>query len=99
MVPRQGECNMTVSETPNAADLSPAAAWSQRVRRVGGFIQLAFAGFWLIRERPISTVLSAVRWRLRSVSWSWWSWPMASGSPQVRVGGRPVLKPSVSSDQ
>jgi hypothetical protein len=38
---------MTPSET--AKDLSPAAAWSQRVRRVGGLIQLAFAGFWLIR--------------------------------------------------
>jgi hypothetical protein len=29
------------------ADPTPAAAWSQRVRRVGGFIQLAFAAFWL----------------------------------------------------
>jgi len=29
--------------------LSPAAAWSQRVRKVGGYIQLAFAAFWLIR--------------------------------------------------
>lgn len=25
------------------------AAWSRRVRRVGGFIQLAFAAFWLVR--------------------------------------------------
>ena len=32
----------------NAADLTPAAAWSRRVRRVGGFIQAAFA-FWLGR--------------------------------------------------
>jgi hypothetical protein len=40
---------VTVSETPKAADLDPTTAWSQRVRRVGGFIQLAFAGFWLIR--------------------------------------------------
>jgi hypothetical protein len=31
----------------NAADLTPAAAWSRRVRRVGGFIQAAFAAFWL----------------------------------------------------
>lgn len=30
-------------------DLSPVEAWSQRVRRVGGFIQLAFAAFWLVR--------------------------------------------------
>ncbi len=33
----------------NAADLTPAAAWSRRVRRVGGFIQAAFAAFWLAR--------------------------------------------------
>lgn len=29
--------------------LSPTVAWSQRVRKVGGYIQLAFAAFWLIR--------------------------------------------------
>jgi hypothetical protein len=34
---------------PERTDLSPAEAWSQRVRRVGGFIQLAFAAFWLVR--------------------------------------------------
>ncbi len=28
---------------------SAVTAWSQRVRRVGGFIQLAFAAFWLLR--------------------------------------------------
>jgi hypothetical protein len=33
----------------NAADLTPTAAWSRRVRRVGGFIQAAFAAFWLLR--------------------------------------------------
>ena len=33
----------------NAADLTPAAAWSRQVRRVGGFIQAAFAAFWLGR--------------------------------------------------
>ncbi len=33
----------------NAADLTPTAAWSRRVRRIGGFIQAAFAAFWLIR--------------------------------------------------
>jgi len=32
-----------------APDLTPAAAWSRRVRRIGGFIQLAFAAFWLVR--------------------------------------------------
>jgi hypothetical protein len=33
----------------NAADLSPTTAWSRRVRRIGGFIQAAFAAFWLAR--------------------------------------------------
>jgi len=32
-----------------AADLTPTAAWSRRVRRVGGLIQAAFAAFWLVR--------------------------------------------------
>ena len=40
---------MTTSEVLPRAELSPAVAWSQRVRRVGGFIQLAFAAFWLVR--------------------------------------------------
>ena len=30
-------------------ELSPTVAWSRRVRRVGGFIQLAFAALWLVR--------------------------------------------------
>jgi hypothetical protein len=29
--------------------MSPRVAWSRRVRRVGGLIQLAFATFWLVR--------------------------------------------------
>ena len=36
-------------QSPPGGELSPAAAWSQRVRKVGGYIQLAFAAFWLIR--------------------------------------------------
>ena len=43
---------ITVTPKPaalNAAGLTPAAAWSRRVRRVGGFIQAAFAAFWLGR--------------------------------------------------
>jgi len=40
---------MTMSKTPTSAELTSAAAWSERVRRVGGFIQLAFATFWLVR--------------------------------------------------
>jgi hypothetical protein len=40
---------MTAPKVSTRAELSPAVAWSQRVRRVGGYIQLAFAAFWLIR--------------------------------------------------
>ena len=39
---------MTDLETP-VGELSPKVAWSRRVRRVGGFIQLAFAALWLVR--------------------------------------------------
>jgi hypothetical protein len=40
---------MTSSLAPADAVLDATAAWSRRVRRVGGFIQVAFAAFWLIR--------------------------------------------------
>ena len=40
---------MTSPRTPPSTELSPAAAWSRRVRRIGGLIQLAFAAFWLVR--------------------------------------------------
>ncbi|MDT5047697.1 MAG: hypothetical protein QOG75_3571 [Mycobacterium sp.] len=40
---------MTITRAPSPAELSPHAAWSHRVRKVGGFIQLAFAAFWLVR--------------------------------------------------
>ena len=40
---------MPAEPAASAADLTPAAAWSRRVRRVGGFIQAAFAAFWLGR--------------------------------------------------
>jgi len=40
---------MNMPPSPPGGELSPAAAWSQRVRKVGGYIQLAFAAFWLIR--------------------------------------------------
>ncbi|MCW2526495.1 MAG: hypothetical protein JWM76_1355 [Pseudonocardiales bacterium] len=40
---------MTATRALTPAELSPTVAWSQRVRKVGGFIQLAFAAFWLIR--------------------------------------------------
>ena len=44
---------ITVTPTPaalNTADLTPTAAWSRRVRRIGGFIQAAFAALWLDRK-------------------------------------------------
>jgi len=41
---------MTASETNDGgAELSATAAWSRRLMRIGGFIQLAFAAFWLVR--------------------------------------------------
>jgi hypothetical protein len=36
-------------QAANAAGLAAAAAWSRRVRRIGGLIQAAFAAFWLAR--------------------------------------------------
>jgi hypothetical protein len=35
--------------TEELTDLTPVAAWSRRVRRIGGFIQAAFAALWLVR--------------------------------------------------
>ena len=40
---------MTSPHPPTSAQLSATRAWSRRVRRVGGFIQVAFAAFWLAR--------------------------------------------------
>ncbi|MCU1461109.1 MAG: hypothetical protein JWO37_1184 [Acidimicrobiales bacterium] len=39
---------MTALTIPTRHD-SATAAWSRRVRRIGGFIQAGFAGFWLLR--------------------------------------------------
>ena len=42
-------------------ELTPRAAWSRRVRRVGGLIQTAFAAFWLIRgSHAIGGAIGAV---------------------------------------
>ena len=41
---------MTIAGTPQAPkaiEPSPVEAWSQRVRKVGGYMQLGFAAFWL----------------------------------------------------
>ena len=40
---------MSAPAVTAALELSPVVAWSRRVRRVGGFIQVAFAAFWLTR--------------------------------------------------
>lgn len=40
---------MTQKEIPLGTEANPAVAWSSRVRRIGGSIQLAFAAFWLVR--------------------------------------------------
>ena len=40
---------MTMSAASKGAELSAIAAWSKRVRRIGGFIQVAFAAFWVLR--------------------------------------------------
>jgi hypothetical protein len=40
---------MTTSLTPTSAADAAVFAWSKRVRRIGGFIQVAFAVFWLVR--------------------------------------------------
>ena len=48
-MPAQPNPTAAKPDATSAADLTPAAAWSRRVRRIGGFIQAAFAAFWLIR--------------------------------------------------
>ena len=48
-MPAQPISSTTQPDAIKAPDPTPAAAWSRRVRRVGGFIQAAFAAFWLAR--------------------------------------------------
>lgn len=47
--PAQPISSTTRPASMQVLDLTPAAAWSRRVRRIGGFIQAAFAAFWLVR--------------------------------------------------
>jgi hypothetical protein len=42
-----------LSPGTSAADLTPTAAWSRRVRWIGGLIQAAFAAFWLVRGSAV----------------------------------------------
>jgi hypothetical protein len=56
---------MTRTESARSADEAATAAWSRRVRRVGGFIQVGFAAFWLLRgsaniANPAGVVLALV---------------------------------------
>jgi hypothetical protein len=45
----QGTRDVAALTATDPARLTPTAAWSRRVRWVGGLIQLAFAAFWLVR--------------------------------------------------
>jgi hypothetical protein len=58
---------MMTSSTTSATEtvLTPTAAWRRRILKVGGFIQLAFAAFWLIRgslnmHGTVGTLLAAL---------------------------------------
>lgn len=56
---------MSLVEATPPGELDATVAWSRRVRRVGGFIQVAFAAFWLIRGSlnvpgPLGTALAGV---------------------------------------
>jgi hypothetical protein len=42
-----------LSPATSAADLTPTAAWSRRVRWIGGLIQAAFAAFWVVRGSAV----------------------------------------------
>jgi hypothetical protein len=46
---RQGSSADQSLTATTTAELTPTAAWSRRVRRVGGLIQTAFAALWLVR--------------------------------------------------
>jgi hypothetical protein len=48
-MPAQPISSTTKPAAIKAPDLTPAAAWSRRVRRIGGLTQAAFAAFWLAR--------------------------------------------------
>ena len=57
---------MTTSTTPaTETELTPTVAWRRRILKVGGFIQLAFAAFWLVRgslniHGTVGTLLAAL---------------------------------------
>src|ERR1700761_1178443 len=43
----------TDSRSAGGEGLTPTAAWSRRVRWIGGLIQAAFAAFWLVRGSAV----------------------------------------------
>ena len=60
---------MTLADTPNDAASNARAAWSRRVRRIGGFIQLAFATFWLLRgSHNLAGVLGLVMYAVSGIA-------------------------------
>jgi hypothetical protein len=85
-------------EVTNAADLTPTAAWSRRVRWIGGLIQAAFAGFWLVRGSVViggraADVLIAV-FGVTVIGGS----PTRSGPRRAQLPGREVLRAGGSSE-
>ena len=90
---------MTATKLPTPAELSPKIAWSQRVRKVGGFIQLGFAAFWLVRgglsiTGVTGTALAAAGMVLSS---RYSSTPSVSPKQSARVP--PAPKPNASNDR
>jgi hypothetical protein len=84
-------------EAANSAELTPAVAWSRRVRRIGGFIQAAFAAFWLVRAslaiggRAEDVLIAVSGVAVIGV------FPTPSGSPPAPPPGRPDRRPGGSS--
>ena len=83
---------MTTSEIPDVG-LTPVVAWSQRVRKVGGFIQLAFAVFWLVRGA--NSVGGGVGTSLGFAALVAGAAALAYAVVSTRgIGGRPTSKPA-----
>jgi hypothetical protein len=50
---KSGATNRNALCPTASPDLTPTAAWSRRVRWIGGLIQAAFAAFWLVRGSAV----------------------------------------------
>ncbi len=53
-----------LNRSTSVAGLTPTAAWSRRVRWVGGLIQASFAAFWLVRGSVVIGGRVAAAWRM-----------------------------------